>query len=149
MDIFSMIWLIQVSPRSRQANRLSVETELYTYDVDIHVGKGLSKTQKSVMEYLEVHNFLTVERATKFYCGKEFWRDADSGLYRMMSTLEKRGLVASLLHQRPKVWYIVTWTDDVPHIAEDGIGGGYINRQINTKQKYDFTTKNKTWRIEV
>jgi hypothetical protein len=127
------------------------------------VGKGLSQTQKRVMEEIEKNNCLTLYQVATIYRGyKRVGNEHDmriygysklipdvTGLYRMMDSLEKRGLVASLLHRRPRVWYRVTWTDDVPHIADDGEHGGYINYEINMKQKCDFKTKNQTWRYKV
>jgi hypothetical protein len=46
------------------------------------------------------------------------------GMYRMMRSLEKRGLVARLLHRRPTIWYNVSWQDEKPRL-EYGLGGMY------------------------
>jgi hypothetical protein len=42
----------------------------------------------------------------------------------MMRSLEKRGLVARLLHRRPTIWYNVSWQDEKPRL-EYGLGGMY------------------------
>jgi hypothetical protein len=46
------------------------------------------------------------------------------GMYRMMRSLEKRGLVARLLHRRATIWYNVSWQDEKPRL-EYGLGGMY------------------------
>src|SRR5215510_4665315 len=38
------------------------------------------------------------------------------GMYRMMRSLERRGLVARLLRRRPAVWFHVSWHNGVPKL---------------------------------
>ena len=44
------------------------------------------------------------------------------GMYRMMRPLEKRGLVARLLHRRPAVWICVSWHDGTPKLEHRSDG---------------------------
>ncbi len=67
------------------------------------------------------------------------------GMYRMMRSLEKRGLVARLLHRRPTVWYNVSWQDEKPKL-EPGSRGMYdFNHVMYRDGQVSIQTKGKTW----
>jgi hypothetical protein len=69
------------------------------------------------------------------------------GMYRMMSSLEKRGLVARLLHRRPAVWICVSWNDERPKL-EQGPDGWYdFNHVMYRDGQVLFQTKDKRWII--
>jgi hypothetical protein len=69
------------------------------------------------------------------------------GMYRMMRSLEKRGLIARLLHRRPAVWYKVSWHDGRPRL-EQGSNGWYdFNHVMYRDGQVLFQTKEKKWII--
>ena len=75
---------------------------------------------------------------------EELGSDAQ-GMYRMMRSLEKRGLVARLLHRRPAVWYHVSWHDGTPKL-ELGSSGLYdFNHVMFRDGQVLIQTKNKMW----
>lgn len=67
------------------------------------------------------------------------------GMYRMMRSLEKRGLVTRLLHRRPTVWYNVSWKDEMPNL-EYGSGGMYdFNHVMYRDGQVSIQTKGLQW----
>jgi hypothetical protein len=75
---------------------------------------------------------------------EELGSDAQ-GMYRMMRSLEKRGLVARLLHRRPAVWYDVSWQDERPKL-EPGSWWWYdFNHVMDRDGQVLIQTKEKTW----
>lgn len=70
------------------------------------------------------------------------------GMYRMMRSLEKRGLVARLLHRRPTVWFDVSWQDGKPEL-EPGPRGRYdFNHVMCRDGRVLFQTKGLQWIIK-
>ncbi len=75
---------------------------------------------------------------------EELGSDAQ-GMYRMMRSLEKRGLVARLLHRRPTVWYNVSWQDEKPKL-EPGSRGMYdFNHVMYRDGQVSIQTKGIQW----
>jgi hypothetical protein len=74
---------------------------------------------------------------------EELGSDAQ-GMYRMMRSLEKRGLVARLLHRRPAVWYDVSWQDERPKL-EPGSWWYDFNHVMDRDGQVLIQTKEKTW----
>jgi hypothetical protein len=66
------------------------------------------------------------------------------GMYRMMRSLEKRGLVARLLHRRPAVWYHVSWHDGTPKL-EPGLWWYDFNHVMDRDGQVLIQTKDKPW----
>jgi hypothetical protein len=63
----------------------------------------------------------------------------------MMRSLEKRGLVARLLHRRPTIWYNVSWQDEKPKL-EYGSGGMYdFNHVMYRDGQVSIQTKGIQW----
>jgi hypothetical protein len=131
------------------------------------MSKGLSVYQQIVLQWLkergpinilEVCTLVIRTRATKKDPSfkPSFWNRIESleeldnnaqGMYRMMRSLEKRGLVARLLHRRPAVWYYVSWHDGRPKL-EHGSGVFYhFNHVMYRDGQVLFQTKEKTWII--
>ena len=70
------------------------------------------------------------------------------GMYRMMRPLEKRGLVARLLHRRPAVWYDVSWHDGVPKLEQREYGWYNYNYVMDRDGQVLFQTKDSRWIIK-
>jgi hypothetical protein len=73
-------------------------------------------------------------------------------MYRMMRSLEKRGLVARLLHRRPAVWYLVSWNDGKPILDPESLESGslsnyHINYVAYRDGQVSFKTKEITMTI--
>jgi hypothetical protein len=68
------------------------------------------------------------------------------GMYRMMRSLEKRGLVARLLHRRPTIWYNLSWQNEMPKL-EPGLGGGWydFNKVMDRDGQVSIQTKGIQW----
>jgi hypothetical protein len=77
---------------------------------------------------------------------EELGSDAQ-GMYRMMRSLEKGGLVARLLHRRPAVWYDVSWHDGMPKLEQREHGWYDYNYVMDRDGQVLFQTKNNRWRI--
>lgn len=69
------------------------------------------------------------------------------GMYRMMRSLEKRGLVAKLLHRRPAVWYDVSWHNGMPKLEKGQYGLYDYNHVMYRDGQVSFQTKGKRWII--
>lgn len=63
------------------------------------------------------------------------------GMYRMMRSLEKRGLVARLLHRRPTVWFNILWQDEKPKLEPGSYGWYHFNRVMHRDRQVLFRTK--------
>ena len=70
------------------------------------------------------------------------------GMYRMMRSLEKRGLVARLLHRRPTVWFNVSWQDEKPKLESGSYGRYHFNRVMYRDGQVLFRTKDLQWIIK-
>ena len=129
------------------------------------MSKGLSIYQKTVLQrvrergsinILEVCNLVFKIQATKkdpsskptILSGISSLEEIDNntqGMYRMMRSLEKRGLVARLLHRRPTIWYNVSWQDEKPRL-EYGSGGMYdFNHVMYRDGQVSIQTKGIQW----
>jgi hypothetical protein len=69
------------------------------------------------------------------------------GMYRMMRSLERRGLVARLLHRRPGVWYDISWHEGTPKLEQREHGWYDYNYVMDRDGQILFQTKNNRWRI--
>jgi hypothetical protein len=74
---------------------------------------------------------------------EELGSDAQ-GMYRMMRSLEKKGLVARLLHRRPAVWYNISWYDGRPRFEQVSFGIDF-NHVMDRDGQVLIQTKDKTW----
>jgi len=132
------------------------------------MSKGLSIYQKAVLQWvrergsiniLEVCNLVFEVQATKMdppfkpnilsriYSLEEIDNNTQ-GMYRMMRSLEKRGLVARLLHRRPTIWYNVCWQDEKPKL-EYGSGGMYdFNHVMYRDGQVSIQTKGIQWTMK-
>ena len=132
------------------------------------MSKGLSIYQKAVLQrvrergsinILEVCNLVFEVQATKkdpsfkptnlsrIYSLEEIDNNTQ-GMYRMMRSLEKRGLVARLLHRRPTIWYNVSWQDEKPKL-EYGSGGMYdFNHVMYRDGQVSIQTKGIQWTVK-
>ncbi len=70
------------------------------------------------------------------------------GMYRMMRSLESRGLVARLLRRRPAVWYHISWHDGVPKLEHGDYGRYHYNHVMYRDGQVLYKTKGQTWRIK-
>lgn len=70
------------------------------------------------------------------------------GMYRMMRPLEKRGLIARLLHRRPAVWICVSWHDGTPKLEHRSDGWYDYNHVMYRDGQVLFQTKDKRWIIK-
>jgi hypothetical protein len=61
----------------------------------------------------------------------------------MMRSLEKRGLVARLLHRRPTVWYNVSWQDEKPKLEPGSLGIYDFNHVMNRHGQVFFKQRAK------
>ena len=77
---------------------------------------------------------------------EELGSDAQ-GMYRMMRSLERRGLVARLLHRRPAVWYDISWQEGTPKLEQREHGWYDYNYVMHRDGQILFQTKNNRWRI--
>ena len=69
------------------------------------------------------------------------------GMYQMMRSLEKRGLVARVLHRRPAVWIYVSWHDGRPKLEGKSDGWYDFNHVMYRDGQVLFKTKDKEWII--
>ena len=131
------------------------------------MSKGLSMYQQAILQrvrergsinIVEVCNLVLTVRALKkdpsfkpsiwsqIYSLEELGSDAQ-GMYRMMRSLEKGGLVARLLHRRPAVWYDVSWHDGTPKLEQREHGWYDYNYVMDRDVQVLFQTKNNRWII--
>jgi hypothetical protein len=75
---------------------------------------------------------------------EELGSDAQ-GMYRMMRSLEKRGLVARLLHRRPAVWYDFSWHGETPKLEQREYGWYDYNYVMDRDGQVLFQIKDKRW----
>jgi hypothetical protein len=66
-------------------------------------------------------------------------------MYRMMRSLERRGLVARLLHRRPAVWYHISWHDGIPKLEPGSYGWYDFNHVMYRDGQVLIQTKDKRW----
>jgi hypothetical protein len=133
------------------------------------MSKGLSIYQQAILEkvrergsinILEVCNLVFEIQGTKknssfkptilsrIYSLEEIDNNTQ-GMYRMMRSLEKRGLVARLLHRRPTVWYNVSWQNETPKLEPEQGGGRYdFNHVMYRDGQILFQTKGRLWIIK-
>ena len=77
---------------------------------------------------------------------EELGSDAQ-GMYRMMHSLERRGLVARLLHRRPAVWYDISSHEGTPKLEQREHGWYDYNYVMDRDGQVLFQTKNNRWII--
>ncbi len=131
--------------------------------IDTLMGKGLSIYQQAALQkvrergsinIVEVCNLVLTIRALKKDPSfkPSIWSRIDSleeldnnvqGMYRMMRSLEKRGLVARLLHRRPAVWYQVSWLDGRPKLEQGSYGWYDYNHVMYRDGQVLIQTKGK------
>ena len=125
------------------------------------MSKGLSRMQERIMEKMRERGFIDIFDVAKTYHRKwnedhkietfgpvgAYWTDVSSiahihPIYRMMRSLEDRGMVASLVHQRPKMWYLVMWIGGMPQID---ISKGRAPLHIVKRKAIRYRTKGRVW----
>ncbi len=129
--------------------------------------KGLSIYQQAILQKIrergsinivEVCNIVLIARRLKEdpSCKPTIWSRIESleelggdaqGMYRMMRSLEKRGLVARLLHRRPAVWYHVSWHDGTPRLEPASSGIYDFNHVMYRDGQVLIQTTDKRWII--
>lgn len=95
------------------------------------MSRGLSVNQRTIMQSIEKNGSINIIQAARVfhgvskilegrnpedvfhYSGIEEIAQVDK-VYRTMRSLERRGLVARLLHRRPAIWYYVKSKDGEP-----------------------------------
>jgi hypothetical protein len=66
--------------------------------------------------------------------------------YRMMKSLEDRGLVARLLHRRPAIWYCIDWKDGKPKMRPDSLRDWFdYNTVIERDGRIQVRTRGRVW----
>ena len=130
--------------------------------------KGLSIFQQAILQrirergsinILEVCNLVLTVRALKEDPSfkPSIWSQIESleelgsdaqGMYRMMRSLEKRGLVARLLHRRPAVWYDFSWHGETPKLEQREYGWYDYNYVMDRDGQVLFQIKDKRWLIK-
>jgi len=70
-----------------------------------------------------------------------------TGIYRLMRSLERRGLVATLLHSRPREWHYVDWRNGAPHI--DQTKGRIMIKFLVRKKPAKLRFRSETWEIPI
>lgn len=129
------------------------------------MSKGLSTYQKAILErirergslnILEVCSLVFEVQAIKkdptfkptILSRVESLEEIDNntqGMYRMMRSLEKRGLVARLLHRRPTIWYNVSWRNEMPELDLRPYGMYDFNHVIYRDGQVSIQTKGIQW----
>jgi hypothetical protein len=129
------------------------------------MSKGLSIYQQAILQrvrergsinIVEVCNLVLTVRALKKDPSfkPSIWSQIGSleeldnnaqGMYRMMRSLEKRGLVARLLHRRPAVWYQVSWHDGKPKLDAGSYGWYDFNHVMYRDGQVLIQTRNSIW----
>lgn len=130
------------------------------------MSKGLSAYQKVLLELLKKKgsmNVLELSQAVntlklrKKHGGNDTawpYSTVDEipqpqAVYRLMASLEKRGLVARLMHRRPAVWYYVDWDGDTPDLRgrSEMLACADYNHVMYRMGEVRFTTKGRAWII--
>ena len=62
-----------------------------------------------------------------------------------MRSLEKRGLVARLLHRRPTVWYNISWRNGTPKLEPEPGGPYDFNHVMYRDGQVSIQTKGLEW----
>jgi hypothetical protein len=131
------------------------------------MSKGLSRYQRAILHELErkgTLNIIQVCTILAYIHVKEKDASAEPNLiwlqpepysldlfspqaaYRMMRSLEQRGLVARLLHRRPAVWYGVEWHDGLPKLKLDSMRDWLdYNTVIDKGGRIQIRTKSQIW----
>ena len=129
------------------------------------MSKGLSIYQQAILQRIRERGSLNIlEVCTlviRIHAMKRdpsfkpsIWNRVDSleeldnnaqGMYRMMRSLEKRGLVARLLHRRPAVWYQISWHDGRPRLEPGSFGWYDFNHVMYRDGEVLIQTKDKRW----
>jgi hypothetical protein len=132
------------------------------------MSKGLSIFQQAILRrvrergsinILEVCNLVLTVRGLKEDPSfkPSIWSQIESleelgsdaqGMYRMMRSLEKRGLVARLLHRRPAVWYDFSWHGETPKLEQREYGWYDYNYVMDRDGQVLFQIKDKRWLIK-
>jgi hypothetical protein len=133
--------------------------------IDTLMSKGLSIYQQAILQRItkrgsinivEVCNLVLTVRGMKkdpsfkpsiwsqIGSLEELGSDAQ-GMYRMMRSLEKRGLVARLLHRRPAVWYHISWHDGRPRLEQGSFGLYDFNHVMFRDGQVLLQTKEQIW----
>jgi hypothetical protein len=130
--------------------------------------KGLSIYQQAILQRLrergsinivEVCNLVLTVRGLKADPSfkPSIWSQIESleelgsdaqGMYRMMRSLEKRGLVARLLHRRPAVWLDFSWHGETPKLEQRSDGWYDYNHVMYRDSQVLFQIKDKRWIIK-
>jgi hypothetical protein len=130
--------------------------------------KGLSIYQQAILQRLrergsinivEVCNLVLTVRGLKADPSfkPSIWSQIESleelgsdaqGMYRMMRSLEKRGLVARLLHRRPAVWLDFSWHGETPKLEQRSDGWYDYNHVMYRDGQVLFQIKDKRWIIK-
>jgi hypothetical protein len=132
------------------------------------MSKGLSVYQQAILQrvrergsinIVEVCNLVLTVRGLKEDPSfkPSIWSQVESlehlgsdaqGMYRMMRSLEKRGLVARLLHRRPAVWYDFSWHGETPKLEQREYGWYDYNYVMDRDGQVFFQIKDKRWIIK-
>jgi len=72
-----------------------------------------------------------------------------SNVYRMMRSLEKRGLAAELMHARPKEYYAVYWWRGRPFVVWTNSISLKMSFMVAEGKRILIRTKGKTWEVPV
>jgi hypothetical protein len=102
----------------------------------------------TVLPRLEQDNKDVILGLRQAFGRNETVRDARNftSIYRLMGNLEKRGLVATILHATRAVWYHVReWKDGKPII--DLCEGPALLQYVKAKSFLEFRCKNVIWGI--
>lgn len=132
------------------------------------MSKGLSIFQQAILQrvrergsinILEVCNLVLTVRGLKEDPSfkPSIWSQIESleelgsdaqGMYRMMRSLEERGLVARLLHRRPAVWYDFSWHNGTAKLEQRSDGWYDYNYVMDRDGQVLFQIKDKRWIIK-
>jgi hypothetical protein len=137
------------------------------------MSRGISEAQKAILQKIEENGSLNIIEAcalVNYLRAKkkdpsispnyvwlwpsepgeltEYQRNVQS-IYRMMRSLENRGLVARLLHRRPAVWWGVSWKKEgKPQlILNPKHSWFHFNVVAQRDGRVKYRTKGKTWVI--
>jgi hypothetical protein len=69
-------------------------------------------------------------------------------MYRMMRSLEKRGLVARLLHRRPTIWYNLSRQNEMPTLEPERGGLYDFNKVMDRDGQVSIQTKGLQWTMK-
>lgn len=132
---------------------------------DTLMSKGLSVYQAAILELLKERGSMDILQLAQFFVTLQLRKKGDKdtawsfaavseiaqpqAVYRLMRSLEKRGLVGRLMHRRPARWYYLTWEDEAPSISfgKDGREVFDYNYLMETRGRFEFTSKGEKWVI--